>query len=170
MDLIIAALALAVAAAVGIRSTRQLARLEGRVAALTRGADGQSLEAVIGAHLETVDAVARELDSVAARTALVEASGRRAFQRLGLVRYNPFEETGGNQSFVLALLDANDDGFILTSLHTRSGTRVYARALSAGRSESALSGEETEALELARTTTKAGLAIADHPAGSARIE
>lgn len=170
MDLIIAAIALTVAVAVGVRSMRRLARLEARVVALTRGADGHSLEAVIGAHLETVDSVARELDSLAARTAMLEASGRRAFQRLGLVRYNPFEETGGNQSFVLALIDADDDGFILTSLHTRSGTRVYARALSAGRSESALSGEEMEALELARAATKGRPAIADHPTGSARVE
>ena len=54
-----------------------------------------------------------------------------AFQRVGLVRYNPFEETGGNQSFALALLDADGDGWVLSSLHARSGTRVYAKAITA---------------------------------------
>ena len=88
---------------------------------------------------------------------------------MGLVRYNPFEETGGNQSFALALLDADEDGFIISSLHARAGTRVYAKALTGGRSEGALSEEEAEALMLARSATKGRPAIADHAvAGSAR--
>ena len=90
-------------------------------------------------------AVAREVDDLAARTAALEARGRRAFQRVGLVRYNPFEETGGNQSFALALLDADGDGWVLSSLHARSGTRVYAKAIAGGRSDAALSEEETAA-------------------------
>ena len=90
-----------------------------------------SLEAVLDAHLDKVFAVARELDELAARTAVLEAAQRRAFQRVGLVRFNPFEETGGNQSFALALLDAAGDGWVLSSLHARSGTRVYAKAIKA---------------------------------------
>ena len=70
-------------------------------------------------------------------------------QKVGLVRYNPFEETGGNQSFALAMLDADGDGWVLSSLHARSGTRVYAKAVSAGRSDVALSDEETAALRQA---------------------
>ena len=73
-----------------------------------------------------------ELDELAARTAVLEGAQRRSFQRVGLVRYNPFEETGGNQSFALALLDAGGDGWVLSSLHARSGTRVYAKAIKAG--------------------------------------
>ena len=65
--------------------------------------------------------------------AVLEGAQRRAFQRVGLVRYNPFEETGGNQSFALALLDAAGDGWVLSSLHARSGTRVYAKAIKGGR-------------------------------------
>ena len=104
---------------------------------------------MLDAHLDKVYAVARELDDLSARTAVLEARGRRAFQRVGLVRFNPFEETGGNQSFALALLDATGDGFILSSLHARTGTRVYAKAVTSGRSDGALSEEETEALRLA---------------------
>ena len=80
---------------------------------------------------------------------MLEATGRRAIQRVGLVRFNPFEDTGGNQSFALALIDASGTGFVLSSLHTRTGTRVYAKAVSDGRSDGALSEEEAEALRLA---------------------
>jgi hypothetical protein len=76
----------------------------------------------------------------------LEAAQRKAFQRVGLVRYNPFEETGGNQSFALALLDAAGDGWVLSSLHARSGTRVYAKTIKAGRADVGLSAEETAAI------------------------
>jgi len=128
---------------------RRSTRLEARLAGLTRGSEGRSLEAVLDAHLEKVYAVARQLDDLSARTAILEAAQRKAFQRVGLVRYNPFEETGGNQSFALALLDADGDGWVLSSLHARSGTRVYAKAVGGGRSEAAVSEEEAAAIKQA---------------------
>ena len=125
---------------------RRTRTLDAWLRGMTRGADGRSLEAVLDAHLEKVFAMARQFDDVAARTAVLEVAQRRAFQRVGLVRYNPFEETGGNQSFALALLDASGDGLVLSSLHARSGTRVYAKAITAGRSDAGLSAEETAAI------------------------
>ncbi len=127
----------------------RLTMLRGRLDGLTRGADGRSLEAVLDAHLDKVFAVGREVDDLAARAAVLESDAQHAFRRVGLVRFNPFEDTGGNQSFALALLDANGDGFVISSLHARVGTRVYAKALSGGRSETQLSQEEEEALRLA---------------------
>ena len=134
--LLVAVLALA-------RGTR---RLDARLAGLTRDSDGRSLEAVLDAHLDKVYEVSRELDELAARMAVLEGAQRRAFQRVGLVRYNPFEETGGNQSFALALLNAGGDGWVLSSLHARSGTRVYVKAIKSGRADTGLSDEETAAL------------------------
>jgi hypothetical protein len=127
----------------------RIGRLRRRLEGITRGEHGRSLEAILDAHLDKVFQVGRELDELAARAAILEANGRRAFQRIGLVRFNPFEDTGGNQSFVVALLDANGDGFVLSSLHARAGTRVYAKALSGGRADAQLSNEETEALRRA---------------------
>jgi Protein of unknown function (DUF4446) len=128
---------------------RRVRSFESRLLGLTRGQAGDSLEAVLDAHLDKVFAVARDVDDLAARTTRLEEAGRKAFSRVGLVRYNPFEETGGNQSFALALLDANADGWVLSSLHARSGTRVYAKVIAAGRSETALSEEESAALRQA---------------------
>jgi hypothetical protein len=65
------------------------------------------------------------------------------------VRFNPFEDTGGNQSFALALLDAEGNGWVLSSLHARSGTRVYAKAIREGRADGALSDEEAAAIKQA---------------------
>lgn len=128
---------------------RQTGRLRRRLDVLTRGADGGSLDSVLDAHLEQVFRVARELDELSARSAVLEAANRRSIQRVGLVRFNPFEDTGGNQSFALALLDADGNGWVLSSLHARTGTRVYAKSISGGRSDGALSDEESAAIKQA---------------------
>jgi hypothetical protein len=127
---------------------RRVARLEGRVHSLTRGEDGD-LGDVLGAHLDRVYELGREVDRLGSRTGRLEAAAPRAFQRVGLVRFNPFEDTGGNQSFALALLDADGNGWVLSSLHARNGTRMYAKAVRGGRSDGALSEEETAAIKQA---------------------
>jgi hypothetical protein len=131
---------------------RRMGRLARRLDGITRGTDGRSLEAVLDAHLDKVFAVAGELDELAARSAVLEANARKAFQRVGVVRFNPFEDTGGNQSFAVAVLDANADGFVLSSLHARGGTRMFAKSLTGGRADATLSAEESEALRLALAT------------------
>lgn len=70
-------------------------------------------------------------------------------KKLGLVKFNPFKELGGDHSFTLALLDGDDSGLILTGLHTRERTRVYLRKIKKGKSEHKLSGEEERALKKA---------------------
>ena len=68
-------------------------------------------------------------------------------QKVGIVRFNPFQEVGGDQSFSVALLDANNDGFVITSLYTRTENRVYGKPIKAGKSEYILSEEEKKAIE-----------------------
>jgi hypothetical protein len=143
IGLIAAVLALATGCVILARRTRTL---DERLRSITRGSDGRSLESILDDYLEKVFAMARQLDDVAARTAILEAAQRKAFQRVGLVRFNPFEDTGGNQSFTLALLDAAGDGWVLSSLHARQGTRIYAKAIKSGRADAELSEEESAAL------------------------
>ncbi len=128
---------------------RRVGRVDTRLRGLTRGEEGSDLEGVLGAHLEKVYTIGREVERLGARTGALEVSGLRAFQRVGLVRFNPFEDTGGNQSFALALLDREGNGLVLSSLHSRTGTRVYAKPIRGGRSDAALSEEETAAIKQA---------------------
>ena len=111
---------------------------------------------MLGSHLERVRQVVGDVGAVAARAAVLERDQKASIGRVGLVRFNPFEDTGGNQSFALAMLDGHGDGFVVSSLHARAGTRVYAKAIAAGSAESALSDEEGEALRLALAKPAAG--------------
>jgi hypothetical protein len=153
--LLVGVLALILAVVGLIRRTRRLAR---RLDGITAGSDDQSLEAVLGSHLERVRQVVRDIDAIGARTAVIERDIQGSFGRVGLVRFNPFEDTGGNQSFALALLDGKGDGFVVSSLHSRTGTRIYAKSIAAGASETALSEEETGALRQALAKPAPGAA------------
>ena len=76
---------------------------------------------------------------------------QRSIQKTGFIRYNPFgkNDTGGNQSFSVALLDNDDNGFVISSMHAREGTRVYAKQVKDGKSTNTLSAEEEEAMKKA---------------------
>jgi len=69
--------------------------------------------------------------------------------KVGVVRFNPFKDTGGDQSFAIALLDSNNNGVVLSSLYTREGTRVYTKPIQDASSPYNLSDEEKEAIEKA---------------------
>lgn len=142
--------------AIAIVQARRLGLLSSRLDGMTRGSDGGSFEAALSANLQRTEVLGRELDHASARSAVIEADLRRALQKVGFVRFNPFEETGGNQSFALALMDAEGNGFVISSLHARSGTRLYGKALVAGRAETALSVEETEAVRIALAPQRRG--------------
>ena len=155
VGLVVVVFALVLAVVGLIRRARKLGR---RLESITRGSDEGSLEAVLGTHLERVRQVVHDVDTVSARTAVIERDLIGSLGRVGLVRFNPFEDTGGNQSFALALLDGRGDGFIVSSLHARAGTRLYAKAVAGGASETALSEEESEALRQALAKPAPGAA------------
>ena len=149
--LAIAALLLA-AAALGfaIYLWRQTKTLRAQYDGLTRGADGGSLDAVLNQHMENVREALAQATTASETAERVEQLGRSHVQHVAVLRYNPFSNTGGDQSFVLALADHNGDGALLNSLHTRDGTRIYAKPLTGWGSMHTLTEEEEQALARAR--------------------
>jgi ribosomal protein L33 len=72
-----------------------------------------------------------------------------SIQKVGLIRFNPFSDTGGDQSFAIAFLDYFNNGLVISSLHGRQGTRIYSKPVIAGKSKYNLSSEEITAIEKA---------------------
>lgn len=111
--------------------------------------EGDQLEATLGSYfkrVESVDSHLTQLDDAYKRLA---ATGSLASQKISIVRFNPFGDTGGDQSFVLAVLDAHDSGYVMTSIHGREGTRVYIKPIDESKSKYPLSTEEKQALSQA---------------------
>lgn len=73
-----------------------------------------------------------------------QAQGLGHIQKVELLRFNPYNDTGGDQSFTVCLLDNNGSGIVITSLHARSGTRVFGKEIVSGKSVKYQLSEEEE--------------------------
>jgi len=111
-----------------------------------RGSRGESLEKLLHETLRENGALRERLDRAEARLTEIEKHGEKSKRHLGLVRYDAFEDVGGNQSFALALYDDNGDGAILNGLIGRADCRIYCKPLAGGRSDRNLSQEERRAI------------------------
>lgn len=126
--------------------TRKLYR---RYDIFMRGKDAETLEDTV---LDLIDEI-RNLKSEdrankdAIRTLTKNVKG--SYQKFGMVKYNAFKGMGGNLSFAFALLDFNNTGFILNTVHSREGCYLYIKIVERGETEILLGNEEKEALEQA---------------------
>ncbi len=117
---------------------------------LTKGVEVSDLKKVLEKLLLQAEANIKDVKDVNKRIDNLEADVKFHVQKVGLIRFNPFKELGGDHSFSLALLDANDSGVIITGLHTRERTRVYMKDIKKGGSAVELSTEEKKALASAQ--------------------
>ena len=124
-------------------------RLLGQYEHLMTGTSGGNLEAILKDHIGQVRDVAAQVQTVEQLARRLDKSGYFSFQHLGVVRFNPFHDTGGDQSFAIALVDGHGNGVVLSSLHARDVTRVYAKPLRKWESAHQLTDEEKQAIALA---------------------
>lgn len=98
--------------------------------------------------LKDADIAKKDIDDLKLQYDKIQREGLLHIQKIGLVRFNPFKDTGGDQSFILSLVDGNDTGVIISGLFARTGTRWYAKRVVKGKSlEHELSDEEKRALK-----------------------
>jgi hypothetical protein len=132
-----------------------LRRATRRYRELVRGEGGGSLSEVLDNHIDRVEHVARRLDELNRLHEFLETRSRGSLQHIGMVRFNPFEDTGSDQSFAIALLDDRRDGIVISSLHGRNVTRIFAKPVQDGGSQHNLSDEEANAIRIAVEGTRA---------------
>ena len=132
----------------------RVARLNRLYTRLTRGTSGGNLEEILLEHLDIVRGFADRVAQTETETARLDRRLQGCYQYVGMVRFDAFEDVGGEQSFAVALLDAEQNGIVLSSVYSRNDARVYSKSLVQGRSQHQLSREEqsaiAQALEQAR--------------------
>ncbi|MCV0403744.1 MAG: DUF4446 family protein [Chloroflexi bacterium] len=132
----------------------RLGRAVRRYRDLVRDGEGGSLhDRLVGSAEQAVHATER-MREIEALHATIEGRTRRSLQHIGLVRFNPFDDTGSDQSFAIALLDDDRDGIVISSLHGRANTRVFAKPVADGSSPHNLSDEESQAIRIAVEGTR----------------
>ncbi len=127
----------------------QYKKLYRRYDMFMRGKDAETLEDTI---LDLMDEAAFLRSEDRANKDLIESMEEQVkagYQKTGIVKYNAFKGMGGNLSFVIALLDDNNTGFVLNSVHSREGCYLYMKDVVEGKTEVLLGSEEKEALERA---------------------
>ena len=118
---------------------------------LTRGLSKKDLKTVLEKLLKDLGQESARVKKLIEEIEKVKRDKFYNLQKIGLVRYNPFAETGGNQSFCLAVLDGNNSGLVISSLHSRDTTRVYAKPVKNGKTAGYdLSDEEKMAIKKAK--------------------
>lgn len=88
----------------------------------------------------------KRLSKLESHTEQLQKLAEHGHSRIGFVRFNPFADTGGDQSFCLAVLDYQGNGWVISSIHARTGSRVYAKQITLGQSSHNLSDEESTAV------------------------
>lgn len=130
------------------RSSTQLRR---RLRAVFGRAEEQGLDEVLDRVLKHLARADERIDAMNTVQQDLEALLRRGtIRNVGVVRFNPFPDAGGDQSFAIALLDAEGSGVVISSLHARTDTRVFAKSIEGGRSRYPLSEEEQDAIRKAQ--------------------
>jgi len=118
---------------------------------LTKGDNKKGLKSILEELLKDFAKEAVRIDDLTQEIQKLQKENLYNIQKIGLVRFNPFSETGGNQSFSLALLNGEESGLVITSLHSREMTRIYSKPVKKGKSDGyELSAEEKQALKAAK--------------------
>ncbi|OWK26928.1 MAG: hypothetical protein US76_02365 [Parcubacteria group bacterium GW2011_GWA2_38_13b] len=134
------------AATAGFFDTR---RIKKRIKIFFNGSKAQDLEELLAQEIKKTRKIEESLNELKEEYRKTRDIALRSIHKFNIVRFNAFHDTGGNQSFSMALLDAKNNGVILSNLYSRERTRIYAKPINDGKSEYDLSDEEQSALKKA---------------------
>lgn len=123
-----------------------LVRLMTHYQRLTKGLAQKDLISAINSYIAKTGQNHEAIESVKKDLETEKKMGKLHLQRLGFKRFNPFTDTGGNQSFILSLLDENSTGVVISSLHSRENTRIYAKQIENGRCPDQVLSKEEQAV------------------------
>lgn len=117
---------------------------------LIKGAKKEDLAKILDKAVSDLIQNKSDIETISNKLEKLIVESKFYVQKVGLLRFNPFSDTGGDQSFVLSVLNGNDTGIVLTSLHSRGITRWYAKSVFEGKGvDYDLSAEENEAIKKA---------------------
>ncbi|NLY44300.1 MAG: DUF4446 family protein [Clostridiaceae bacterium] len=125
-------------------------RLKKKYNMLVNNQEGVNIEALITQYYDEVTKVMEKNKDIEKQLKIMEGKIGLCIQKIGVIRYNAFENVGSNLSFAIALLDKYDNGFVLNGLYSRESSTTYAKPIINGKSKYTLSAEEIQALDLAR--------------------
>ena len=132
----------------------QTSKMKKKYKKFMSGKNAKSLEETLVKRLDQIDSLVEANAANEKNIKKVVNNMKFTFQKVGLVKYDAFNEMGGKLSFSLALLNASNDGFVLNAVHSREGCYTYIKEIIDGNSIIVLAQEEQEALNMAMEVEK----------------
>lgn len=126
-----------------------IGKLKKRYKKMMKGNDNQDIETLITKHIEDIEKVKADNESLMNQYDEIKSKINKAVQKTAILRYKAFEDVGSDLSFSLALLDDENSGVIVTSIYGRNESTVYAKPIDNGISRYDMSEEEEEVLQRA---------------------
>lgn len=133
-------------------SRSKIKKLKAKYIKFMNGLSGVNIERVLEDCLDKVNTVIDKNKEIEYQINTIERNMYYCVQKVGVVRYNAFDNVGSDLSFSIALLDNNDDGVVISSLYSRDSSSTYAKPVSNSKSRYALSAEEIKAMDIAKKT------------------
>lgn len=128
----------------------QIRKLKKRDRILFSGNKVKNLEELLLTQAKTITLFDKDIQELYNISNQINALALRGLHKVGMIRFNPFKDVGGDQSFSLALLNGKNNGLTITSLFTREGTRIYSKSIINGETEKhPLTEEEKKAIKMA---------------------
>lgn len=125
-------------------------RFEKKISKISKGNKKDTIIDILNDVLSKEERLEKRLGAVDKEVEGLIFESKFYIQKIGLIRFNPFNDTGGDQSFILALVNSEDSGVVVSGLHTRNGTRWYAKKVEHGKGvEHELSEDEVKAIKSA---------------------
>ncbi|MFA6416308.1 MAG: DUF4446 family protein [Candidatus Paceibacterota bacterium] len=128
--------------------------LEWRLTKIFQGKHARDLEDILADMGQFIEELSQKHDDLENFSQIMDARLRKSIQKVHTVRFNPFRDQGGNQSFATSLLDEDGNGVVISSLYSRDKVGIYAKPITAGKSDFELSEEELESINSARASQK----------------
>ena len=125
-----------------------VSKLKKRIDIMLQGGE-DNLEKVLISQIEKIKKQEKSLEKISTEMTELNEISQKSMQKIGIVRFNPFNEVGSDQSFSIALLDAKNSGFVITSHYGKEFSRIYGKPVEKGESKYLLSKEEKQAIKKA---------------------
>lgn len=123
------------------------------LAFMSKLSNGENVEGMMHEYLNIVNEIGQRSKSNETEIKNVKEQLKKCIQKVGLIRYNAYNDTGSDLSFTMALMDQEENGVVVNGLYSRESSSIFAKPLAKGETKYNLSAEEIQAIDIARASS-----------------
>lgn len=136
-----------------ISNINKTKKLKTKYSRFMNGLSDRNIEELLDTCLNSLNTVSTKNRNIELKINEIERNLFQCVQKVGIIRFNAFDNVGSDLSFAIALLDNNDSGVVISGIYARDSSSTYAKPITSGKSKYCLSAEEIQAIDIAKKTS-----------------